>query len=88
MEIDFNGTVRDVCKQLPNEVLGEVIAEIVAAGFDMRRELRTMPPDFLALYFADVFNNFFNVSAIDAMREEQQKHLIERLEEYENGTRN
>lgn len=85
MEIDFNGTVRDVCDKLPNEILGEFFAEIVAAGFDMRKELRLASPEFISKYFAGVFNNYLNCSATDVMKEEQQAFLLKRLKEYENG---
>lgn len=84
MEIDFNVTFREVLDKLPNEIVGEILAEIVAAGFDMRKELRVMQPKFLSNYFADVFNSYLNALATDAMQEKQQKYLLKRLEKFEN----
>lgn len=85
MEIDFNASMREVLDKLPNEIVGEILAEIVAAGFDMRKELRVMQPKFLSNYFADVFNSYLNALATDAMQEKQQEYLHKRLEEFERG---
>lgn len=85
MEIDFNLTMREVLDKLPNEIVGEILAEIVAQGFDFREELRFMSPEFLVDYFAKVFNRCLNAVATDAMQEKQQEYLLKRLEEFENG---
>lgn len=69
MEIDFNVTFREVLDKLPNEIVGEILAEIVAAGFDVREGLRVKQPEFLSNYFADVFNGYLNALATDVMQE-------------------
>lgn len=85
MEIDFNVTFREVLDKLPNEIVSEILAEIVAAGFDMRKELRVMQPEFLSNYFAKIFNGYLNALATEVMQEEQQGYLLKRLEEFERG---
>lgn len=85
MEIDFNLTMREVLDKLPNEIVGEILAEIVSQGFDIRIELRFMQPEFLTNYFAKVFNRCLNTVATEVMKEEQQEYLLKRLEEFENG---